>query len=200
MTITQIEQQARRKDRYSVYVDGVYSFSLKETELLSLGLHSGKTLSDDELKKLQDISKEGKWYDRILNLLSIRMRSEWEVRTYLKRKDCPPEQIDALVAKLYDKQYLDDHSFAAAWVQSRRSMKATSRKKLALELRQKRIDATIIDAVLLQDKDEVDERQVLLQLAQKKQPRYPDKLKLMQYLARQGYNYDDIKAVMTEIT
>ncbi len=46
--------------------------------------------------------------------------------------------------------------------------------------------------------DETDEFDVLLQEVEKKrrQSRYSDDLKLMQYLARQGYRYDDIKRAL----
>ncbi|MNT65168.1 recombination regulator RecX [compost metagenome] len=38
----------------------------------------------------------------------------------------------------------------------------------------------------------------LLKVIAKKRARYPDKQKLMQYLARQGFSYDDISAALNE--
>lgn len=198
MKITSIKQQAKRADRYSIYLDGKYAFSLGENELLKLGLHSGQELTEAELASYHDESAYGKWFDRTLNLLSFRLRSEWELREYLRRKDCPPEIIDRILNKLSINGYVNDERFASSWVDNRRLLKITSRRKLSMELKQKRIPADIIDAVLAQDKDQTDERDVLRQLVAKKRARYPDNLKLMQYLARQGYNYGDIKSVLSE--
>lgn len=198
MKITSIKQQVKRAGRYSIYLDGKYSFSLGENELLKLGLHSGQELTEEELASYQDESEYGKWFDRTLNLLSFRLRSEWELRDYLKRKDAPPEVIDKILNKLSINGYVNDQQFAKSWVDNRRLLKATSRRKLMMELKQKRIPTDIIEAVLADDKEQTDEREVLRELVAKKQARYPDKLKLMQYLARQGYSYDDIKSVLSE--
>lgn len=198
MKVTAIKQQVKRVDRYSIYLDGKYSFSLGEHELLRLGLHSGKELTEEELATYQDESAFGKWFDKTLNLLSFRLRSEWELRDYLRRKDCPPELMDRILNKLSINGYVNDEQFAKRWVENRRLMKATSRRRLSQELRQKRISSDIIDTVLAEDREEIDEQEVLRQLVEKKRPRYPDQLKLMQYLARQGYSYDDIKQVLQE--
>lgn len=197
MVITTIKQQVKRADRYSVYLDGKYAFSLREAELLKLGLHSGMEISAEQLSEYQGESSFGKWYDKTLNLLSFRLRSEWELRDYLRRKDCPPEVTDKILNKLSINGYLNDEQFARRWVENRRLMKATSRRKLSMELKQKRIPGDIIDAVLAEDKDSTNERAVLRELVTKKRARYPDTIKLMQYLARQGYNYDDIKSALS---
>lgn len=197
MKITAVKQQVKRADRYSIYVDGKYSFSLGENEFLKLGLYSGQEISDEELTSFKGESDYGKWFDKTLNLLSYRMRSEWELRDYLKRKKAPEEYVDKIINKLRINGYVNDEQFAKRWVENRRLLKSTSKRRLMQELRQKRIATDIIDIVLADD--ETDEKQQLKELVEKKRGRYPDKLKLMQYLARQGYNYDDIKSVLSEL-
>jgi SOS response regulatory protein OraA/RecX len=59
-----------------------------------------------------------------------------------------------------------------------------------------RVPESIIDQAMRED--ETDERQTLRELVEKKRSRYPDKIKFMQYLARQGFGYDDIKSVLNE--
>jgi regulatory protein len=108
--------------------------------------------------------------------------------------------VEKILNKLSINGYVNDEQFAKRWVENRRLMKATSRRKLMMELKQKRIPNDIIDKVLADDKDQVNEREVLKELIEKKRQRYPDHLKLMQYLARQGYNYDDIKSALSELS
>lgn len=196
MKITDIKQQQRRTDRYSIYIDGKYVFSLGELELLNSGLRIGKELSNEELSGLKDTAKLDKAYDRALNYIAIRRRSEWEVREYLKRKEYDPEITEEILNRLSLKNYIDDAAFARAWVENRRLLKAVSKRRLQQELRAKRVSDDIIQQVV--QGDETDERQVLRELVERKRSRYPDKLKLMQYLARQGYGYDDIKSVLEE--
>ncbi len=55
-TISSIKQQVKRTDRYSIFVDGIYVFSLSESELIARGLHGGQELSAEEVKKYKKIS------------------------------------------------------------------------------------------------------------------------------------------------
>lgn len=196
MKITNIKLQVKRADRYSIYVDEKYTFSFGESELLNSGLHINQEVSEAELEALKDAAVVDKAYDRALNYISLRRRSEWEIRTYLKRKDYPPALIDTILNKLSISKYVDDLAFARAWVSNRRLLKAISQRRLSQELRAKRIADEDIKLAL--ENDETDESKVLKELVAKKrkQTRYQDDLKLMQYLARQGYNYDDIKTAI----
>lgn len=200
MTITAIKQQVKRQDRYSVYVDGKYSCSFSESELLKLGLRIGQSLTDDEFNRLKEDSVRDKARYQALGQLSRRQRSEWELRDYLKRKEYAAEIIDAVIDTLRDYGYIDDLKFAEAWVANRRLLKATSRRRLQQELRQKRVSDEIVHQVLIED--ETDEQDVLKELItrKRKQAKYQDDIKLMQYLARQGYSYDDIKASLQALT
>lgn len=196
--ITDIRQQARRQDRYSVYIGGKYAFSLGELELINAAIRIGQELNHDELESLKQTAVLDKAYDRALNLIARRRRSEWELRDYLKRKDYDEAVTTEILNRLSINGYIDDGAFARAWIESRRLLKSSSKRRLAQELRQKRISDEIIQAALAED--ETDELDVLRELVAKKrlQTRYRDDLKLMQYLSRQGYSYGDIKAVLSE--
>lgn len=198
MKITDIKQQVKRHDRYSIYVDGKYVFSFSESELLNLGLRIGQEFEAGELEKLKKTAVEDKAYMRSLDLLARRARSEWELRDYLRRKDYETDTIEKIVNRLSEAGYVNDKKFAEAWVNNRRLLKATSKRKLWQELKQKRVPEDSINEVLAED--ETDEQQVLKDLIAKKrnQSRYQDDQKLIAYLLRQGYNYDDIKTVLAE--
>jgi regulatory protein len=196
MKITAIKQQVKRADRYSIYVDERYTCSFSESELLKLSLRVGQEISPADLEALKDDALRDKAYDRALDLVSRRVRSEWEMRAYLKRKDYSPEVIDLTVSRLCERGYLDDREFAQRWVENRRLLKATSRRRLQQELRQKHVSSEVIDEVLAAD--DTDDLAVLRELVDRKrqQTKYQDDLKLMQYLSRQGYGYDDIKTAL----
>jgi len=194
--ITAIKQQVKRADRYSIYIDGKYACSLSERELLNLGLRINQELSEAELKALKDDAVLDKAYDRSLDLISRRLRSRWEIEDYLKRKGYGPEVIEQTIEHLVERGYVNDDTFARRWVENRRLLKATSKRRLSQELRQKRIADDIINMVLAED--ETDELEVLKNLIERKrkQTKYQDDLKLMQYLARQGFAYYLIKQAL----
>ena len=199
MLISAIKQQVRQQSRYSVYVDGKYGFSLSDTALLDSRLVPGQELSGEEIKRFKQLSIDDKAQGNALRYAMIRPRSYWEMEQYLKRKQVDFEFADQILNKLSDLNMLDDLAFAQSWVENRRLLKPISQRKLQQELRAKKISDDIIRQVL--QADETDERAVLRQMAERKrrQSQYHDPNKLMQYLARQGFSYDDIKAVMGEL-
>lgn len=196
MQITAIRQQERLKGRYSIYVDEAYAFSLSADALLAERLVQGQELTDEQLKAYKKLSGEDKAYGLALAYVARRMRSEWELTDYFRRKDYDQALANQLLDRLKRLNLVDDKAFADAWVRNRRLLKSTSKRRLSQELRQKRVADDIIEQALVED--EADEQQVLRELIERKrrQTKYQDNLKLMQYLARQGFVYGDIKAAL----
>jgi len=196
MKITNIKQQVKRTDRYSIFVDNKYAFSLSESGLIQSGLASGQELETAELKQLKKAAGLDKAYNQALRYVAMRPRSEWEIETYLQRKEVDKATAQEIIRRLRDLRLLSDLDFARAWVSNRRQLKSVSKRRLRLELKQKQVPEEVIDQAL--QEDETDERDALRALIAKKRARYPDRQKLIQYLARQGFNYDDIRSVLDE--
>ncbi len=197
MKITAIKAQVKNAERVSIYVDEKYSFSLNHAQLLEQKLRSGLELSPARLDELKRASDLGKAYDRALNYVMIRPRSELEVRQYGRRKEWTPEVTQTIIDKLQSRHYLNDAAFAKAWVQSRSLTKNYSVRKLHLELKQKGVSEELINDAL--GNSEYNEQAALKALIAKKLKlsRFAnDPQKLMMYLARQGFSYDDIKSAL----
>lgn len=197
MKITKIEAQVKTKGRYSVFIDDKFAFGISELGLIENGLKIGQEYSKEELEKLKNDANTDKIYNMTLGLIARRPRSQWEIENYLRRKDIEPDASNFIITKLKEKKFIDDFDFAKRWIENRRLLKPISKRKLELELRAKRVNNDVIKKVL--DEDETDDFSVLLQEVEKKrrQTRYQDDTKLMQYLARQGYSYEDIKKALT---
>ena len=198
MKITAIKAQVKREGRYSLFVDGKYAFSLSADGLLNSGLVNGQELTEVDIQAYKKLSTDDKAYGLTLDYVVRRMRSEGELHSYFRRKKYEPELAEQMIAKLKQAGYVDDLEFARRWVENRRLLKATSARRLKLELQQKKVSSDIIQTVLAED--ETDERQVLRELVAKKrkQSHYQDDQKLIAYLARQGFSYDDIKSALSD--
>lgn len=196
MKITSIQQQARRAGRYSIFVDDKYTFSLSEGALLEAKIYAGQELTAAQLRDFKDTSKLDRAYNLTLAFVARRLRSEWELRDYFRRKDIDEDAGGQILERLKRFGYVDDLAFARSWVDNRRALKSVSRRRLTQELRQKHVPDEVISEVLRED--ETSDQDTLRDLVAKKrqQSRYQEDQKLMQYLARQGYNYDDIKQVL----
>jgi len=196
MKVTSIKQQVKRADRYSIFVEGKYAFSLSESALLESKLASGQELSREQLGEFKKRSADDKLYNQTLRYVAMRPRTRWEVEFYLDRKQASPALIDNILNKLSNIGLIDDRKFAQAYVNDRKLLRPASRRKIIAELRKKRVADEIIQQIT--SAEEIDDRTALRAIIERKrrQTKYQDDTKLMQYLARQGFGYDDINSVL----
>jgi regulatory protein len=80
--------------------------------------------------------------------LEARPRSVAEVRRKLTRLGYRPELVKVAVERLAELGYLDDESFARAWVESRDRAKPRGEHALRRELGLKGVDRALVDSVL----------------------------------------------------
>ena len=189
--ITNIKQAVKNPERANVFVDGKYEFSLDVTQLLDLKLKVGQEITLAQLSEFKKLSEYGKLYQRTLEWVLSRPRSEKETSDYLYKKiyekKLDKEYINQIIEKLEKKKYLNDEAFAKWYVENRFVKKGISKKRLSLELAKKGISREIVERVL---KDSGrDEKEEILKIIAKKRARYDDD-KLIQYLGRQGFSYE----------
>ena len=212
MKVTSISAQVRNPDRVNVSIDGKFRFSLDIFQLTEHGVKVGKEYSEAELLTLESESSYGKLYTKSLEYSMLRPHSSREMRDYLWRKTretkyksrsgelktragVAQEIADRVYDRLAEKGYIDDEKFARWWVENRNLRKGTSRRKLQAELAAKGVPQSVISVVLTQtDRTDGDE---LAKIIAKKRAKYPDDQKFIQYLARLGFSYDDIKTALS---
>ena len=189
MQITKVAPAAKTPGRYNIFVDGQYSFSLDELQLVQAGLHSGLDIDEEQLAKFRNESEFGKNYIRAIDLISRRLRSEKEIRDYARRKSWTTDNTERVIERLKVRGYLNDKVFAESFVRARQNAGKYSRRRIELDLRRKGIADSIVKEVL---HDEVSDTDALRKLIAKRVKRYDDPTKLKAYLLRAGFNYDDI--------
>ena len=209
MIITAINLQTKNRNRVNIMIDGEYKLSLDIYQLGILGIKVGGVVSQNDIDKLQEESSFGKLYAQALKYCLMRPHSSQEIKDYLfkktldrKVKNYKTGEInnrqgvnskisDRVYNRLVDKGYVDDEEFACWWIRNRKINTGISIRKLRQELSAKRVSNDIIDMVLAQsDRDDNCE---IIKIINKKRSRYPDENKMIAYLARQGFSYEDIK-------
>lgn len=211
MKITDVSQAVKSPNRVNISVDGKFRFSLDIFQLGELGVKLGKEYTEEELLELETESQFGKLYARTLEYTMLRPHSAREIRDYLwkktrstkyksrsgelrERQGVSQEVADRVFERLELKGYIDDSKFSRWWVENRNQTKGASRRKLQAELRAKGVETGIISQTL--EATERNDGDELAKIIAKKRKKYPDEQKLMQYLARQGFSYDDIKTAL----
>ena len=198
-TVTDVRPQKRRKDRYSVFLDGDYAFSLQE--MTAARLHIGQTLSDPEIAVLKE-ADAAEWAKQIAyRFLSYRPRSAAEVRRHLRKKDIDDDVIDRVIDRLLELKLLDDNAFARYWVEQRETFRPRSRRALQYELFQKGLSRQIVEQAVA----EVDETAAARRAGLKKAALWTHlaeddfHLKMRAFLSRRGFDYAIISEVSRQL-
>lgn len=147
-----------------------------------------------------------KFYNKALEFLSYRPRSEKEVRDKLKLKKVDPPTIDKIIAKLIDKKFINDEEFARQWIESRLRFKPRSLRLVKMELKQKGISQEIIESrIKNQELGSESDLESAKKLVEKRigrlkgLPKQKIYEKLGRYLASKGFNWDTIKKAVDEV-
>jgi regulatory protein len=146
-------------------------------------------------------------YDRALKLLGFRARSVAELRRHLLRKGEPAADVEAAIERLRDQKYLDDADFARQFARTKLLAAGASRRRIVQELSRRGVTRDVADEAIeqLRDADGVDPAAAIRRVAEKKWrslARFDDftrRRRLYAFLARRGFDADEIKTVMTAL-
>lgn len=227
--ITAIKPAAKVENRVNVFINDKYDFSLEITQVVDLHLKVGKRLTEKELNDCRHASEFGKLYCHTLEFALTRPHSIREVRDHLKKrrlrrevmnrqaiknrskskeecvrfklptKEMPlytDQDIDAVVSCLMEKGYLNDQKFAEFYIENRYVKKGISKKRLTEELKNKGISQEHIERAF--QKSGRDESEEIKKIINRKIKKYSSE-KLIQYLVRQGFDYQQVKAAVSEM-
>ncbi|MCL4395996.1 MAG: RecX family transcriptional regulator [Chloroflexi bacterium] len=151
--ITAIQPQARRKNRFNLYVDE--RFALSVSGVIAARLQVGQTLTADDLAALEHAEAFETAHEQALQFLTPRPRSSAELRQHLRKKQAAEPVVDQVIAALSGSGLLDDEAFARYWVENREAFRPRSARALQFELRRKGLtDAAIAQAVKAVDESE----------------------------------------------
>ena len=104
----------------------------------------------------------------------------------------PDEFIDQIITDLVAKKYLDDRNFTRFYLENRNATKGSSVKKLKLELTKKGVSHQLIEEFLPDLRNDAEEIQKIIA---KKAHKYT-KEKLIQYLLRQGFDFELVRSAV----
>jgi regulatory protein len=199
LTVTKLEQQKKNPRRINVYLNGEFAFGISRT--IAPWLEEGKEVSKQYINDLQNQDKIESGYQRALNYLSYRNRSEKEIRLNLQKHEISTEHIDLVLDKLRQNSLINDHQFAQEWVDNRSRFKPRGKRALSSELFQKGIEQSVIEDVL----KDLDEKALAQKLAQNKLSRLRDldqsafQKKMYGYLSRRGFSYGICKDIISTL-
>jgi regulatory protein len=146
-------------------------------------------------------------YNYALNLLGARPYSTSALRKKLIQKEYEPADAEDAIGRLVDNGLLDDRKYAEQFARSKIVTTGASKRRVQQDLYRKGIKgalATDAIAAVIED-EEIDPAAVIERVARKKLAQLGDlepiviRRRLFAFLARRGYELDEIKAVVARL-
>lgn len=205
-TITAISPTPRHPGRFELLVDGKGFATLSLDAIERLRLVVGGSIDGLEEKVAHEAAAL-RTYDRALNMLAFRGRASRELARSLERKGEPRELVARAIERLTEQGLLDDSAFAESFTRAKVLGAHQSRRRVQQDLARKGVAREVSDAAIATvfDEEQVDQRQIVEQAARKKlvSLRKLDPMvrrrRLYSFLARRGYDADDIRAAMDAV-
>ena len=146
-------------------------------------------------------------YNYALNLLSARPYSTQALHRKLIQKEYPAADADDAVRRLVDAGLLDDGKYAEQYARSKILSTGASKRRLTQDLYRKGIKGDVATAAIAQviEDEEIDTVAVVERVARKKLAQLGDldplvlRRRLFAFLARRGYDVDEIKRVVSSL-
>lgn len=201
MIVTAIKPQQKGNNRLSLFIDGKFTLGVSSAVLQKAGIHTGQSISQSEIENLR-IAEQGQLaMNRALQFLSHRPRSEYEVKTRLKRYGYEDDVITTTLDRLRISGYVDDAAFTIFWKENRSNFSSRSTQLLLQELKQKGIDSETATEIILSIDDEAEAYKAGRSKASslKKVDKYEFRRKLGAFLHRRGFDYDVISPVINRL-
>lgn len=200
MKITDIKRQQRRQDRFNIYVDGKYRFALSELDVIKEKIEIGKELQQKEIKDLKKDDERAKVINKAFVYLARRNHAEKELKYKLLKKFPRGALIEKTIERLKELGYINDEKFTREWIEYRLNGKPRGRILIRRELLAKGVNVELVEKILDLVYNRDRERKELARLLDLRKNRYSkdqkQRNKLISYLLRRGFLWEDIKELM----
>ncbi len=199
MVVSSIVKLDKKKSKI-VFDDESY-LALYNGEIYRFGISEGKDIGKDTYSAIYNILKK-RARERSLFLLKDSDKTIKQVRDKLKSGFYPKDIIDETIDFLCRYNYLDDKRYCKLYIKSRMSSKSI--RQIKADLFTKGINQDIINSVLEQDEElEFDNDTLMTKLLQKKKydpaiDDYSYKNKILSYLVRKGFDYNEAISAMNK--
>lgn len=197
--ITDITPQVKDKLRVNIYLDNRFACGLTLETVMKHRLKKGMEVTKEELERMQSDSEKSVALDKALSYIAPAMRSEKEIRDYLKKKGYLPAVCDEVVEKMKSYGYIDDEIYGKMLTES--LAKNKGKRYIENKLREKGVgeEETFSALSSLKEEDEISSAaRVLEKYLRNKEITKETLYKALRYLLGKGYSYDAAKSALTK--
>lgn len=195
-----------KKTAYKIYIDYSFAFLLYKQDITLYGLSPGLEITPETYDIIIEDTVYRRARQKALALLKHMDRTERELYIKLSQAFYTDSIIDRTIEYLKAYRYIDDERYAGNYIFAKKN--TTSLLSIREKLIQKGIKKKLLEKIIameydLTDKEDDPEITAIRRLVLKKYKdmtdlSYDEKQRLMAYLYRKGFDFDKIRAVLSD--
>lgn len=189
-----------KNNKYKVLIDDE-EYKLYEDTIIEYGLLTKKTITEKELNDILTADLELSSYYDSIKYINIRIRSEKEIREYLKKKDVNETVINKTIKLLKDNKFINEELYLKAFINDKINLSQDGPLKIKRDLIKLGINEDDIDDYLSNISNDVWTDRIDNIISKKvnnnsKYSSYNLKAKILMYLTNLGYYKEDIMSIL----
>lgn len=197
MEITAITPQKHDPKRCNLEVDGRFFCGMQLITVMEHRLKVGAAVTEEELSALQLAGEKQTALDKALSHISASMKTEREIRDFLRRKGYLQDVTDYVVQKMQDYGFLDDAAYAKAYAES--AGKRKGGRLIRMELRHKGVAEDAIDDALASLEEGGAAEAVLRKYVRGKPAEKKTMQKAYAHLISKGFDHESTRAALRTV-
>ena len=188
----EIEKIKKSGLKYKITLDNGEVITTFDEVILENNLLYDKHIDSELLNKINNDTVYYESYNKAIRMICRRLRSEFEIREYLKRSKVIYEDIDKIVDTLKRIGLINDENFAKAYTNDKVNLSLDGPYKIAKNLKQHKINDEVIREMINSIDEDVIENHLAKIISKKqktnKDSEYIFKRKMLNYLSDMGYD------------
>ena len=152
-----IKYEKKGNNKYKIHLENNNSINVYEDVIIKNNLLYKKEIDNTLLEKIDKDNNNEDAYNKCVKYISVRIRSIYEIKEYLKKREIEPSIIEKTIDKLLKNNLLNDDSFTKAFIHDKLNFTTMGPYRIEQELKKQKIDTNIIYKYLKEiDDDTID--------------------------------------------
>ena len=150
-----IKYEKKGNNTYKIYLENNQTITVYEDVILKNNLLYKKEIDIELLEKISNDNLYEEIYNKCVKYISVRIRSSYEIKEYLRKKEIDSSLIETTIDKLIKNNLLNDEIFAKAFINDKLNFTTMGPYRIEQELKKHKIDSNIISKYLYNIDEEI---------------------------------------------
>ena len=196
-----IDKIKKTGKRYQITLENGKKITTYEEVILENGLLFHRYINDKLLKKIIEDTNYYKSYNKVLDMINRKLRSEYEIKDYLKKSEIEENDTKEIINNLKKIGLIDDKAYAKAYTNDKVNLSLDGPYKIKRHLEEYKINTEYIEDAICNIDKEIIKKHIEKIIDKKinsntKYTPYILKQKITLYLVNLGYSREDINEVL----